>query len=181
MSKKEIKESNETAKQKPVSDNFTKAIKKYLDELAETDEHFKNCYCNPKKSIVECCAYIVGQVKKLGVMGLSDDEVYQMARHYFLEEINPDDLKMTYQPNQVITNSKIELTDVEREELRKKAIEEYKSKCVMEEKERLEKIEAAKRKKELEAIEKKQLEEAKRKEKEEDPNYFGGLFDMIEG
>ena len=52
------------AQQKVVSDNFTKAIQSYLDGFAAKDEHFSNCYKNPKKSIVECCAYIVGQVQK---------------------------------------------------------------------------------------------------------------------
>ncbi len=177
--------------QKTVSDNFTEAIKSYLDCFAASDEHFAKCYSNPKKSIVECCAYIVGQVQKMGVRGLADDEVYQMARHYYLEDIDPKDLQVTYQPNQVVTNAHVELSEEEKAQAKEQALKEYKDKCLKEEeakkkaeeerikKEQEKEAEKARKKAEAEA-KKKEEQEAKRKAQEADPNYFsGGLFDFM--
>lgn len=166
--------------QKVVSDNFTEAIKSYLDSFAAKDEHFAKCYTNPKKSIVECCAYIVGQVQKMGARGLADDEVYQMARHYYLEEIDPKELQVAYQPNRVVTNTHIELSEEEKAAAKAQALQEYKDKCIKDEEERVKKEEEKARKKAENAAKKKEEQEAKRKAEEDDPNYFkGGLFDFM--
>ena len=167
-------------KQKVVSDNFTNAIKTYLDDFATKDEHFAKCYNNPKKSIVECCAYIVGQSKIKGVRGFDDEEVYQMARHYYLEDIDPKDLQLVYQPNRVVTNTHIELSEEEKAQAKEQALKEYKEKCIKEEEERVKKEEEKARKKAENAAKKKEEQEAKRKAEEADPNYFkGGLFDFM--
>lgn len=167
--------------QKVVSDNFTKAIQSYLDGFAAKDEHFSNCYKNPKKSIVECCAYIVGQVQKMGVIGLSDDEVYQMARHYYLEDIDPKELQIIYQPNQVVSNTHIELSEEEKAQAKERALKEYKDKCIKAEEERARKEEEKAQKKAEAAAKKKEEQEAKRKAEEANPNYFQlGLFDFLQ-
>ncbi len=166
--------------QKTVSDNFTNVIKQYLDGFAASDEHFAKCYSNPKKSIVECCAYIVGQVQKMGVRGLADDEVFQMARHYYLEEIDPKDLQVTYQANRVVTNAHVELTEEEKAQAKEQALKEYKENCIKAEEARIQKEEEKARKKAEAAAKKKEEQEAKRKAEEADPNYFsGGLFDFM--
>ena len=166
--------------QKVVSDNFIEAIKSYLDSFAAKDEHFSNCYSNPKKSIVECCAYIVGQVQKMGARGLADDEVYQMARHYYLEDIDSKELQVIYQPNRVVTNTHIELSEEEKAQAKDQALKEYKEKCIKDEEERAKKAEEKARKKAEAEAKKKEEQEAKRKAEEADMNYFkGGLFDFM--
>lgn len=150
-------------KQKVVSDAFTEAIKKYLDAFATKDEHFNKCYQNPNKNIVECCAYIVGQVMKQGIRGMADEEVYQLARHYYLEEISANDLQIVYEPNRVVTNTHVELSEEEKAKAKEEAIKKYQEECIKKEKERIAKSEEKKKKKQL--------------EQEEQP--LGGLFDMF--
>ena len=154
-------------RQKEVSDAFTEAIKKYLDDFSSKDDYFAKCYSNPNKSIVECCAYIVGQAMKLGVKGMADEEVYQLARHYYLEEISPNDLQVKYEPNRVITNTHIELSEKEKAEAKEQALKEYKEECLQKEKDRIAKAEANRKKK----------EEEKKKKQLEEP--LGGLLELF--
>ena len=65
---------------------FEKAIKKYLDNRATSDQLFAAKYTNEKKSIEECCRYIISEVKKSGREGYAHDEIYGMAVHYYDEE-----------------------------------------------------------------------------------------------
>lgn len=70
---------------------FETAIKNYLDKLAADDPFFQEKMENPKKSISECCKYIMSEVKKAfnsnnGVCAVSDSEVYGLAAHYYDEE-----------------------------------------------------------------------------------------------
>jgi len=74
------------------STDFEKVIKNYLDEYSLTDDYFKGKYGDESKNIRNCCNYIINEVQKMGVKGLTDNEVYQMARHYYLEDINSADL-----------------------------------------------------------------------------------------
>ena len=74
---------------------FKKAIKNYLDKFAIEDEPFAVAYKNKTKSIDKCCSYIISEVNKMekenGCVALTDDEVFKMARHYYLdvnEEVN---------------------------------------------------------------------------------------------
>lgn len=75
------------------STDFEKVIKNYLDEYSLTDAYFKGKYGDESKNIRNCCNYIINEVQKMGVAGLTDDEVYQLARHYYLEDIKEEDLK----------------------------------------------------------------------------------------
>lgn len=65
---------------------FEKAIKTYLDNRAASDQLFAIKYANEKKSIEECCSYIIGEVKKSGREGFAHDEIYGMAVHYYDED-----------------------------------------------------------------------------------------------
>lgn len=70
---------------------FETAIKKYLDKRAEEDPQFAASYTKPNKSIEECCKYIFQEVekgKKKGerCVGVSDDEVFGLAIHYYDED-----------------------------------------------------------------------------------------------
>lgn len=61
---------------------FAEAIKSYLDRRAAEDPQFAESYANPKKSISECCDYIVSEVSKQNRMAMTDDEVYGDAEVY---------------------------------------------------------------------------------------------------
>lgn len=68
-------------------------IKNYLDERAKNDELFAKAYAKPNKSIDECYKYILGEARKKGIaVGMSHEEVYGLAVHYYDEDdikINP--------------------------------------------------------------------------------------------
>ena len=73
------------------NESFKQAIKAYLDKRAEEDSLFAPQYANEKKSIDECCSYIMGEARKRGnAVAISDEEVYGMAVHYYDE----DDIKI---------------------------------------------------------------------------------------
>jgi hypothetical protein len=77
------------------NDSFKQAIKAYLDKRAEEDSLFAPKYANEKKSIDECCSYIMGEARKRGnAIAISDEEVYGMAAHYYDE----DDIKINRLP-----------------------------------------------------------------------------------
>jgi hypothetical protein len=73
-----------------VSNDFKKQITQYLDKRAETDLLFKPVYEKANKSIDECIEFIYKEVKKKAgsnnAIGLTDDEVYGMAVHYYQED-----------------------------------------------------------------------------------------------
>lgn len=104
------------------TETFKNTIKKYLDERAETDQLFAEKYNNPGKNIDDCITYILNTVKNSGKNGFTDDEIYNMAVHYYDEESvevgGPINAK-------VVVNHVVELTDKEKADARKRAIEEY--------------------------------------------------------
>lgn len=93
------------------SKTFQETIKAYLDQRAANDELFAKSYAKEGKSIEQCCDYIVAEVQKMKVNGLSDDEVYSMAVHYF-DEDNLGDIKSS--EARVIVNHVVELTEEEK-------------------------------------------------------------------
>lgn len=139
--------------------NFERVIRDYLDEYAELDTAFAAKYKNEKKSIEECCKYIMGEAKKActgGSLALTDDEVYGMAVHYYDEDsiiINPASA-------QVVSNHFAELTDEDKAEARAQALKEYEAEC----KAALAKEEQERRRKEDERRKKAAEERAAREE-----------------
>ena len=113
----EPKKSNQ--KEKPL-DSFELCIKEYLDQFAEQDVCFKEKYDSSK--IRECVQYIYSEVKKSGRCGFCDDEIFQMARHYFLEEKGL--IKCTA-PSKVVVNHTIELSEEDKNKAKEKALKEY--------------------------------------------------------
>ena len=68
---------------------FENAIKEYLDARAKEDVKFAEKYSNGKKSIEECCRFILGEMRKKaksGMYGATDAEVFGLAVHYYDEE-----------------------------------------------------------------------------------------------
>lgn len=65
---------------------FKEAIQNHLQELASKDELFAKTLRKPYKNIDECLIYILNEVKKSGREGFADDEIYNIAIHYYDEE-----------------------------------------------------------------------------------------------
>ena len=68
------------------TDPFKEAIKTYLQELANTDALFAKTFSKPYKNINDCATFILNEVKKSGRMGFADEEIFNMAIHYYDEE-----------------------------------------------------------------------------------------------
>ena len=108
----------EQCKKNQCSTQFEDTIKKYLDEFATKDSEFARKYANEKKSITECCNYIIDIVRQSGKNGFADEEVFGMAVHYYDEE-NVTVGKLSN--CKVVVNHEVELTEEEKEQLREKA------------------------------------------------------------
>ena len=66
---------------------FKQIIETYLDERAKSDALFAEKYANEKKSVDECCRYIMNEMKTRGnAVFAKDEEVYGLAVHYYDEE-----------------------------------------------------------------------------------------------
>ena len=114
--KQEPKKSNQ--KEKPL-DSFELCIKEYLDHFAEQDSCFREKYDSSK--IRDCVQYIYSEVKKSGRCGFCDDEIFQMARHYFLEEKGL--IKCTA-PSKVVVNHTVELSEEDKNKAKENALKE---------------------------------------------------------
>lgn len=112
---------------------FMDAIKAHLKAYAKQDPLFVNKLKNPKKNFKDCITYIFNQVKASGMIGYAEDEIYQLARHYYDE----DDIKVgsPVTAGEVIVNRSIELSPKEIADAKEKAIREL----IVEEKKRLQK------------------------------------------
>jgi hypothetical protein len=101
------------------SNHFKNDIKAYLDQRAETDVLFSFQYSKPEKNIDDCITYILNTVQKSGCNGFADEEIFNMAVHYYDE----DNIEVGKQINaHVVVNHFVELTAEEKEEARQKAI-----------------------------------------------------------
>lgn len=114
------------------NDSFKQAIKTYLDKRAEEDALFAPKYANEKKSLDECCAYIMGEAMKnsagignnVKCCAMDNDAVYGLAVHYYDE----DDIKINKLPAGQRTSvssaleKPVELTEEEKKVAREAAI-----------------------------------------------------------
>ena len=108
-------------------------LKKYLDNRANEDALFAERYAKENTSIDECvdyvisCAYEKGGGKNIGV---SRDEVFGWAVHYYDE----DEVKIKKfgkaSASASATSKNVELSEDEKQELKKRAEEEYKAMCI---------------------------------------------------
>lgn len=109
---------------------FEKVIKAYLDEFAGKDAEFSNKYAEKTTKlggddavIKQCCNYICREVKRSGRQGFADAEIYGMAVHFI------DESELTAEKGvngQVVVNHSIELSEEDKERLRKEAEAEFK-------------------------------------------------------
>lgn len=103
------------------SNHFKNTIKTYLDQRAETDVLFAFQYSKPEKNIDDCITYILNEVKKSGCNGFADDEIYNMAVHFYDEDNIEIDMPMSNA--HVVVNHFVELTEEEKEQARQDAIQ----------------------------------------------------------
>lgn len=107
------------------TEHFKQAIKSYLDERAKTDDLFAVSYAKGNKNLDECVAFILNQAKAIareGGCGMTDDEVYSLATHYYDEE----KIEVGKVENcGVIVNHRVELSEQEKAEAREKALMAY--------------------------------------------------------
>lgn len=183
------KDSKKEKSKARVSKCFSDTIKDYLDSYAKTDEAFNERYKNPDKNINDCCTYILNQVKNSGCNGFADDEVFKMARDYYVDEIDPENLKPVN--GKVVVNHHIELTEEEKEKARLKAIEEYKEQEIKRmkaekeaEEKRIQKEQEKERLKEEARIKKEEEKKAQEQKAKEEALKNGAceqmsLFDML--
>lgn len=70
----------------PTTDPFKEAIVNHLQELANADELFAKTFSKPYKNIDDCITYILNEVKRTQRQGFADEEIFNMAIHYYDEE-----------------------------------------------------------------------------------------------
>ncbi len=104
------------------TEHFRQTIKTYLDERAKNDELFAVSYTKENKNMDDCVTFILNQVKRSKCMGLTDEEVYSLAVHFFDE----DDIEVGNSiACNVIVNHTVELTEEEKAKARQEALKEY--------------------------------------------------------
>lgn len=96
------------------SNHFKNTIKAHLDQRTETDVLFAFQYTKPEKNIDDCITYILNEVKKSGCNGFHDDEIFNMAVHFYDE----DNIEIVTPMNNahVVVNHFVELTEEEKEQ-----------------------------------------------------------------
>ena len=98
---------------------FQDTIAQYLMARAENDPLVAVKLANPSKTMEQCCAYIIGEVKKSGCNGFADEEIFGWAMHYWDEP----EIEVAEIPNcKVVENHTVELTEEEKEKARQDAI-----------------------------------------------------------
>ena len=104
------------------TEHLKQTIKAYLDERAKNDELFAVSYAKENKNMDNCVTFILNQVKRSKCMGLTDEEVYSLAVHFFDE----DDIEIGNPiACNVIVNYTVELTEEEMAQARQEAFKEY--------------------------------------------------------
>lgn len=141
---------------------IAKPIKKYLDDLAEIDPTFAECYKSQERSFDECMIFVINRA--FSKRESSDEICYRNAREYYMGEIKPEEYKKKLYDNASMPapQKKVELTEEEKKALRDAAKEEFKQKELRKLEEKRAKEEAKAKEEEL----KKAEEEKKKKEAE---------------
>jgi hypothetical protein len=103
------------------TENFKLVIEKHLQERAQSDPLFVETLKKPEKNIEDCITYILNTVQESGCSGFADDEIFNMAVHYYDE----DNIEVgTKQNCSVVVNHTIDLSQEEIKAAKEKAIQE---------------------------------------------------------
>lgn len=103
------------------TETFKTTINNHLLKLAENDSLFAETLKKPDKNIDDCITYILNTVQKSGCSGYADEEIFNMAIHYYDEDNIKagKEIKAT-----VVVNHKVELSESDIEAAKQKAIDE---------------------------------------------------------
>ena len=120
MEEKEFEEIDEMEEETTEEEKYEKldafgiCIKAYLDSLAKKDEYFACMY--EADRIVDCCQYIINEVKGTKRNAFTDDEIFKMARDFYVDhkEAPKDKVRATVK---VPTTEKPKEQKVEAEQL----------------------------------------------------------------
>lgn len=104
------------------TDTFKNTIDAYLKQYATTDELFADKLQNPSKNIDDCITYVLNTVQKSGCNGFDDDEIFNMAIHYYDEKNIEVGKAVT--SGKVIVNHHVEITEEEKAEMKQKALDD---------------------------------------------------------
>lgn len=88
------------------TEQFKEIIQKHLENFALEDVVFAEKLKNKSKNIDDCVQYILNEVKKSGINGFSDDEIFGMAIHYYDEE--KIDIGKPIPKVQIVTNRSVD-------------------------------------------------------------------------
>lgn len=104
------------------TDSFKQIIEAHLNLLAIRDELFAQTLKKENKSMDECVDYILETVKKSGNNGFTEEEIFEMAVHYFDE----DDIKVvgTNKNVKIVVNHADILSVDEIKEAKEKALQQ---------------------------------------------------------
>lgn len=112
---------------------FAKTIGAYIEREKQADSLFAKCVDDqPTKTVQGCVNYILKEVKKSGVVGWTDAEIFGMAKHFYDEKELKDPGAISAR---VIVNHHVELSDEEKAKAKEKALKDFEQA----ERERLEK------------------------------------------
>lgn len=102
------------------SDNFKKVIQDHLEGLAKQDPLFAETFKKLNKNIDDCIDYILNAVQESGCNGFADEEIFQMAVHFYDEDtIKP---KKANSCN-VVINHVVEITEEEKAKAKQEAFD----------------------------------------------------------
>lgn len=140
--------------------SFKHTIKEYLEDRGSRDPLFARIITKPGKNIDDCIIYIIDTVEQSGVNGFTDDEIYNMAIHYFDE----DDLKVgsLSRDMRVVVNHHVELTEEDKAESKANALKRFEDNEVV----KLQEAKLAAEKKAEKSHEKAELKKKEKIEKE---------------
>lgn len=103
------------------TENFKKVIEDYLLKQASIDSSFQLKMQNPLKNLDDCITYVLNTVQQSKCNGFTDEEIFNMAMHYYDEA----DIKVGDKVDmQVIINHKVQLTAEEIAKTKEQAIKD---------------------------------------------------------
>ena len=112
--------------------DFQNAIRAHLEKRAQEDSQFAEKYRAKmeadKNSIIQCCSYIIQEVKRMRREAMTDSEVYGLAAHFFDE-----DIKVVGNVNCKVVVSRSDMTQEEIESIKAEARETAKREILEEE------------------------------------------------
>lgn len=101
------------------TDTFKNTIQAHLQEVANNDVLFYANFVNADKNIDDCITYIMNTVQKSGCNGFADDEIFNMAIHYYDEKKIEIGKPIS---GTVVVNHHVEVTAEEKAEMKQKAL-----------------------------------------------------------